>query len=148
MIPQKQRVVGIGIGDCFAACMASLLELPIEVIPNDHSENWWFVWREFLKQFGLSLGYRGAEGAIWASHPWIASVKSKNYDCTHAIIMHDGGTVLFDPSTKKRYRKGESLLGKDIVVGGHVIDICDFSKIHKLEEYRQKLGFNNKLYSS
>ena len=138
---QRQRVVDSGMGDCFAACMASLLELPIEVMPNDHSSTWWTTWYNFLAQFGLEINYSGAKGAIWASHPWIASVKSKNYkDGTHAIVMHNGGQVLFDPSTKKRHRKGTYLGGKGIVVGGYRITVSDFSKLHLLEKYRQKLS--------
>jgi len=133
-------------GDCFAACMASLLELPIEVMPNDHSEYWWFIWEKFLDQFGLELTSCSANGPIWSEYPWIASVKSKNYDnTTHAIIAHNGGEVLFDPSTKKTYKMGESLLGdKDVVRGGYIIRVSDFSKLHKLHEYRLKLESSTK----
>lgn len=138
---QKQRVTDNTMGDCFAACMASLLELPIEVVPNDHSPEHWLVWQQFLSQFGLEMSYDSSKGPIWASNPWIASVKSKNYDeITHAIIMHNGGEVLFDPSNKKRYRKGEYLGGEDIIVGGYIITVSDFSKLHKLQEYRDKLS--------
>ncbi len=137
----KQRIVSNIMGDCFAACMASLLELPIEVLPNDHSEAWFSVWEVFLKQFGLEITSDSAKGAIWAIHPWIASVKSQNFENdTHAIIMHNGGIVLFDPSTKKTYKKGMSMLSKDIVIGGYRIEVSDFSKLHKLKQYRDKLS--------
>lgn len=140
MKEQKQRVVDRGIGDCFAACMATLLELPLEVMPNDHSEDWFSIWLLFLSQFGLSIGWDGADGPIWQNHPWIASVKSKNYKgVTHAVIM-DSCNVAFDPSTKKTYKKGQSLLGEDIVTGGWRITVSDFSKLHKLEEYRKKIA--------
>lgn len=140
MKEQRQRITSPRMGDCFAACMASLLELPLEVLPNDHTDRWWHVWRDFLAQFGLETTYHGSQGAIWACHPWIASVKSKNYSngTTHAIIMHEGGKVLFDPSTKKRYRKGTYLKG-GTVVGGYVITVSDFTLLHKLEEYRRYL---------
>lgn len=140
MKKQKQKVVHQGYGDCFAACLATLLELPIEVVPNDHSEEYFNVYHTFLRQFGLELGYHGAKGPIWQDYPWIASVKSQNYNTTHAIIMDGGGNVLFDPSTKKVYRKGTYLLGKDIVLGGYTIQVSDFSKLHKLQEYREKLS--------
>lgn len=140
MIEQKQRIVSDVYGDCFPACMATLLDLPIEVLPNDHSEAWFSIWTVFLEQFGLSICWDHAKGAIWESHPWIAGVKSKNYkNVTHAIIMHDGGIVLFDPSTKKIYKKGQSLVGKDIVRGGWRITVSDFSKLHKLKAYKDKL---------
>jgi hypothetical protein len=141
MKPQKQKVVSNKMGDCFSACIASLLELPLEVIPNDHSPMYWAVWRTWLGQFGLELNYRSAKGPIWADHPWIASVKSMNYPdgTTHAILMDGGSKVLFDPSTKKRYRKGTHLLGQDVVIGGYIITVSDFTKLHKLQEYREKL---------
>ena len=139
MEEKKQKVVNKLYGDCFPACMASLLELPVEVMPNDHSDSWWDVWRSFLGQFGLSIQSDHAKGAIWQSHPWIATVKSKNYKGgLHAIIM-ESSEVLFDPSTAKTYKKGQSLLGKDIVVAGYRILVSDFSKLHKLKEYRDKL---------
>ncbi len=34
MKPVFQSIVDVGRGDCFAACLASLLELPLEEIPN------------------------------------------------------------------------------------------------------------------
>jgi len=145
MIPQRQRIVHNKYGDCHAACVASILELPIEVIPNDHSPAHHFVMRSFLGQFGLGLECQNPQGPIWKTHPWIASVKSINYgEGTHAIIMHQGGEVLFDPSTKKRYKKGESLLGKDVVLAGWDFVITDFSKIGNLQKFREQLGFTKK----
>jgi hypothetical protein len=113
--------------------------LPIEVIPNDHSETWWGVQKLFLSQFGLSLSFHNAQSPIWGDSPWIASVRSKNYEGGgHAIIMQ-GSEVLFDPSTKPGYKKGEYLLGNDIVVGGYIMRVSDFSLLHKLNDYREKL---------
>lgn len=140
MKPQKQRVVDSKIGDCFPACMASLLELPLEVMPNDHSDAWYGIWHLWLDQFGLSIQTESSKGAIWQDHPWIAGVQSKNYKGgSHAILMHKGGIVLFDPSTKQRYKTGESLLGKDVVTHGYRIVVSDFTKLHKLKEYREKI---------
>jgi len=139
MIRVKQRTVNSQYGDCFGACIASLLELPIEVIPNDHSEAWFSIQKMFLEQFGLSMTFHNRQSPIWSDSPWIASVKSKNYaNTTHAIIMQ-GSEVLFDPSTKPGYKKGEYLLGNDVVVGGYIMRVSDFSLLHKLDEYRKKL---------
>lgn len=140
MVKVRQRVVSHQYGDCFPACLASILELPIEVIPNDHSSRWMEIQRIYLDQFGLEITYHNSEGPIWSESPWIASVKSKNYDgVTHAIIMQ-GSEVLFDPSTKNRFKKGTSLLGEKVVVGGYIIRVSDFSRLHKLDDYREKLN--------
>ncbi len=131
------------IGDCFRACMASLLELPAEVLPNDHSPEWHFNWQRFLKQFGLTLSHEGGpKAAIYLQQPWMASVKSLNYENnTHSILMHEGNVVLHDPSRKKRYKTGMRL-NSDTVQGGTRIDVLDFSKLHKLEEFRKHLEAN------
>jgi hypothetical protein len=140
----KQRTVNSQYGDCFGACLASILELPIEVIPNDHSEIWFSIQRMFLDQFGLSMTFHNRQGPIWSYSPWIASVKSKNYpDTTHAIIMQES-EVLFDPSTKPGYKKGEYLLGNDAVVGGYIMRVSDLSLLHKLYEYRARLSKGSK----
>ena len=135
----KQRTVNKGYGDCFGACLASILELPIEVIPNDHSESWYFIQKTFLNQFGIDMTFHNAQSPIYSDSPWIASVKSMNYDdgTTHAIIMKSS-LVLHDPSTKKRYKKG-SFLPKDVLIGGYIMRVSDFSLLHKLDEYRNKL---------
>jgi hypothetical protein len=140
MKEQKQRIVSDIIGDCFPACMATILGLPLEVLPNDHSNAWFDVWQTFLRQFGLTLQCGAADGAIWATTPWIATVSSKNYkDGLHAIIMHEGGRVLFDPSTKKVYKKGQLLVGKGIVKSGYSLVVRDADLLYRLKEYRDKL---------
>jgi hypothetical protein len=143
MKEQRQRVVSHTMGDCFGACVASIMELPIEVVPNDHTDRWWFVWRDFLGYFGLEMSYYDSMGPIWQDSYWIASVKSKNYkEVYHAIVM-EGTKVAFDPSTAKRYRKGQHMLGNDLVAGGYVFTVIDFTKLHKLEEYRKYLVVDN-----
>jgi len=137
----NQLIVDSEIGDCFRACMATLLQLPPEVLPNDHSPIWYFTWRKFLGQFGLELSPdETANGPIWRTSLWIATVRSLNYENgTHAILMHEGGTVFHDPSTHKRYKTGTSLLGKDIVLYGKHLEVVDTSHLHKLNDYRQNL---------
>jgi len=136
----KQRTANPQYGDCFGACIASLLELPIEVVPNDHSPSWFQIQKLFLGQFGLEMTFHNSQGPIWSDSPWIASVKSKNYPTgTHAIIMQ-GQDVLWDPSTKSRFKKGTNLLGSNEVVGGYIVRVCDFSLLPKLAEYRAQLN--------
>lgn len=136
----RQLISDPVIGDCFRACMATLLQLPPEILPNDHSPHWWFTWRDFLSQFGLELTTGGSKDAIWCSTPWIASVPSLNYETEyHAILMHMGGKVLHDPSTKKRYKTG-IYIGSDIVREGKHLVVADTQKLHRLEEYRKELN--------
>lgn len=136
----KQLIVDPGKGDCFRACVTSLLGVPNDpLFPNVHDKDWIIKWDKLLYQFGLSLIFD--QIACWRSGYWIASVKSKNYkNGTHAIIMN-GSHVYFDPSTKKRYKENQSLLGENIVSGGWFFEVIDSSKLYKFVEYQN--SFNN-----
>lgn len=119
------------------------MELPNnDEMPNDHTSEWHFRWQEWLAQFGLSLEFDSKR--IWRETYWIASVPSKNLEsATHAIVMQ-GSRVAFDPSNKRRYRKGQNLIGEDIVDGGWWFEVADFSRLHKLNEYRNRSWLGTK----
>ena len=136
----RQLVTSNKIGDCFRACMATLLQLPIEVLPNDHSPYWHFNWDRYLEQFGLILSPDvHSKGPIWQEQLWIASVPSLNYENgSHAIVMHDTDRVYHDPSNKKRYKTG-TRLSSDVVMSGRHLIVADTEKLHRLQEYRDKI---------
>lgn len=143
MIKYRQQICDASYGDCFRACMATLLQLPPAVLPNDHSPAWWLTWRTFLTQFGMELTPdQPADGPIWSTAPWIASVRSLNFDGgRHAILMHRGGIVYHDPSPRKRYRTGSSLLGSGgVVLSGRHLQVTDTTRLHHLELYRRRLA--------
>jgi hypothetical protein len=50
-----QTIFGTGKGNCFAACVASILELPIEEVPNfcDAPGNWLVPFKAWLAERGL-----------------------------------------------------------------------------------------------
>ena len=138
MIPQMQKVVDKGVGDCFRACMASFLELPNdERLPDGYKSV--MAWNDWLAKFGMTLSW--SHRSIWREGYWIASVKSKNYTdgTTHAIIMH-GTKVAHDPSTKKRYRKGLDMLQGDEVQGGWWIEVIDPNLLYKFQQYKEENG--------
>lgn len=135
MKPVKQEIVN----DCFRACMASMLELPNKKgLPHIDKESWYSDWNELLSYFGMRLV--GDHKKIWREGFWIASVPSLNFkDVRHAIIMFDT-KVFFDPSTKKRYRKGTNLLKKhEMVTWGWWLEVSDVSKLKELDKFREKL---------
>ena len=126
-LKNKQLVTGGKRGDCLRACITGLLCVPNPSgFPNPHGRRWLFVWRDWLDRYGLYLDYTQRcciEGY------WIASVPSLNFTgSTHAIIMH-GQDVWHDPSTKKTYSAGKNLLGTNLVNGGHILVLQDFSKL-------------------
>jgi hypothetical protein len=130
MIGRKQKIVNSKTGDCFRACVASILEADNDKkLPNPHGSGWINDWFKYFSEFGMCLGFD--KKAIWRSGYWIASVPSLNYKKTnHAIVML-GDKVAFDPSLKKTYRKGRNLSGKNIVNFGYWIELSDFSKLKR-----------------
>lgn len=42
-------------GNCFAACLASILHVDIETVPNDHTRKWRSVVNTWLRQYGLAM---------------------------------------------------------------------------------------------
>lgn len=140
---QRQRFSDSIIGDCFRACMATILDLPIDVLPNDHSPAFYSVWTAFLRQFGLSFIFMGRKDPLWRDGYWIASVKSKNFEGgVHAIVMYDSDKVFFDPSPALRFKKNTSLIRSDALRGGFHLEVIDTTLLHRLEEYRQHLKGN------
>lgn len=134
MKPEKQLISDRGVGDCFRACMCSILDIPnSNDLPNVHDSEWFLKWQKFLKKFGLRLCH-GSN--CWKDGYWIASVPSLNYALTtHAIVMKDT-KVFFDPSTKKKYKKGTEMLGCSDIMSGYWVEIDDISKINNLSEYQ------------
>lgn len=138
MKPVMQLSVDGEKGDCFRACMASMLELPNSTdLPHIESEMWPLEWERFLDRFGMGYGHDAK--AIWRQGYWIASVPSLNFENGgHAIVML-GSEVAHDPSTKKRYETGRHLGGYDLVNWGWWLEVSDVSKLHLLDEYRRSL---------
>lgn len=136
-----QRTTSSADGDCFRASMSVLLGVPNgDHLPNVHDPMWTFKWKDFLGQFGIASCVSHRQGPIWKDHLWIASVPSKNHDgVTHAIVMY-GQRVAFDPSPLRRYRRGESLLGADIVVAGTWLEVADSTRLRTFVDWQDAHG--------
>ena len=60
MTPVMQTTFGEGSGNCYPACLASILEVSLESIPNfccdtPKDEDWTLRTQEWLRQFGLGV---------------------------------------------------------------------------------------------
>jgi hypothetical protein len=64
MLPVTQDKFGDKEGNCFAACLASILHLPLESVPNFCSKpsTWWDDTNKWLAKDGLRLLSMQAEG--------------------------------------------------------------------------------------
>jgi hypothetical protein len=109
LIPVRQTIGGPPNGDCFAACVASVLELPLSEVPNPVGERWREQWGDWLEGRGLSyvdvdLAWGG--GAWWRVAPgqlWIATVPSLNHEGLHHSVVMRGFELAHDPSLAERY---------------------------------------------
>lgn len=124
MKPVEQTIARPPKGDCFRACIASILEMPIADCPNPPSDpdgHWWNEWIDWLRPRGLELihwqvpeGGRAEGEAVCGALAgyWIATVPSLNCPPNperpnlgrHCIVMR-GAEVAHDPSTGEK-RKG------------------------------------------
>lgn len=90
----EQTILDPPEGNCFAACVASILELPIEIVPNYRSgdgldKDWWFDWQRWLKP--LNLAFVGWNHPI-APDPDVCADVLRGYSiCTIRYERPSGG---------------------------------------------------------
>jgi hypothetical protein len=58
--PQKQTVFGDGRGNCWAACVAALLDIPLSEVPNfcgepERNERWYLDTDRWLQRYGYRI---------------------------------------------------------------------------------------------
>lgn len=108
MKPVQQEKTESGSGDCFAACIASLLEMPLEEVPNfcAEGEEWpinainWYRGQGFAI---LEFDYSDQPDSVAIAEMkslggyCIVSGQSSRFDCLHAVIYKDG-ELIHDPS--------------------------------------------------
>ena len=84
-----QTIIDNEKGDCFRACLASIMELPIKTVPNNHESKQaqFFFYNNWLKQFNLQLAFIQFGSMPLPEGCFILSVKSVMFpNCTHAVI--------------------------------------------------------------
>lgn len=105
MTPVSQTVCTFPGGNCFQACVASVLDLPLYDVPHfmEGSDGWWTQERwDAVRSFAASHGYR----AFWidpTAEPelvslldgsdlfYIAIGPSRGGDWGHCVVRHRGG---------------------------------------------------------
>lgn len=107
MKPVMQTRYGFD-GNCFAACLASVLELPLAALPEVHpaDTDWWSTMQSWLATRGLTLlawpnGEHNAPPRGWGlagtSPPELADVRNElGQRLGHTVVTFDG-RVVHDP---------------------------------------------------
>lgn len=110
MIPITQTDPTKETGNCFAACIASILEIPLDEMPNFHSEFWADDWIEWLRPRGFSLMtwdlpddieiLRHERRRYLMPGYCILAAESPRFDCLHAVVCLDG-EIVHDPHPER-----------------------------------------------
>lgn len=101
-------------GDCMRACIASLLDLPREAVPNfaqldaDGEGNFWLLLAEFCRQHGYS--FVTIQGRfVWAEDViyHVISGPSPRIKGGHHAVVGRNGQVFFDPHPSRAGLAGD-----------------------------------------
>jgi hypothetical protein len=116
--PVNQTIVSLEEGDCTRASLASILELPIDAVPNfmRFGAKWFTIFWPFIRALGYEYygtGWVKSKekpcGHILSKSPSIkgyviASVPSKTFpDIGHSVVMNLKGIVVHDPNPNKAW---------------------------------------------
>ena len=97
MIPVEQTIIDSKNGNCLAACVASILEIGIDDVPNPHGAGWFERWQEFLVDYGYQMVSIDVSNGIVPAEYHIISGKSLSGDWYHCVVGHQG-KIIFDPN--------------------------------------------------
>lgn len=101
MKPVYQDKFGVG-GNCFAACLASLFEIPLDSMPDfcerGVDEEWWASVREWLAQRGYGIMTVTCVDIGWLEQydGWMIVSGKSDRDLNHATLWRRG-TMRHDP---------------------------------------------------
>ena len=117
MIPVMQTFTHGERGDCLRACVASLLELPIEDVPNfaaipgdgkwfnDEKDGlWYFLLRHGAEYCGVQNPEKAMELSPGIDGYFIATVKSVNFSGKEHALIFQGRELAHDPSPIKKWQ--------------------------------------------
>jgi len=103
MKPVEQTTFGVPGGNCFSACVASILHLPIDDVPYFMSEN--PNGKEWIERFSSWLKTKGLYPLILTAHANVPGIhimhgRSPRGPGRHAVVGI-GDTVIHDPHPSK-----------------------------------------------
>lgn len=129
MKPQMQTTSEPGKGNCWSACIASILEIPLTDIPDfwdgdddDSNEKWWLNARRYLDCYELMMLTTILEkhddlGGGWDCY-WIACGKSPRHNCKSHCVVYFADAMVHDPhpdgmGLEGRMRSASFLIPRD-----------------------------------
>lgn len=104
MIPVNQTIFGPQ-GNCFAACIASILEVPLKEVPECNGGRFSQALMDWLRERGLGLVSTPTRGAFIYGY-CILVARSQRTDGFHCVVLEDGD-VVHDPHPGRALGIGE-----------------------------------------
>jgi hypothetical protein len=85
-------------GDCLAACLAAILEVPLDEVPSV-SDDRIGAWRSWLQERGWDMMMiSGTTAEVWKpAGLWIAIQQRDEFDTPHAVVW-EADKVVHDPA--------------------------------------------------
>lgn len=84
-----QKIIDRGVGDCFKCCIASLLELDYDEVPNFvESEHWYADAIDFLREKGYDLSHQ------WLFNPNLMYLENASSCCFDGDMSFDRGSSI------------------------------------------------------
>ena len=109
MKPVEQTILTVPGGNCFAASVASILELPLDALPviEQHEDGQWFYqWLDWLGPLNLTFVLI-ASSPSWTPLGYaILSAQSPRDLCLHCVVCFNG-KIAWDPSPWREQGVGE-----------------------------------------
>ena len=98
MNPIYQTIFTVPGGNCLQACLASILNLPLESVPhfaNIENDDWWIQCQDWCRQFGIYPIYIPADGVkdpyFLKGYHLITGETSAGH--SHVVVGCDGKVV-------------------------------------------------------
>lgn len=103
MIPIDQTKFGKGEGNCFQACVASLLELRLDLVPHfceGENDNWYMDLEEWLKGYNLAPLMVQVKGCPSLDHVYSIASGPAARGLKHSVV-YKGNELAHDPHPDK-----------------------------------------------
>ena len=104
---QKQTILDGVDGNCLAACIASLLDVDVDDVPNPR-DDWWNDVNKWLREnHACEMMNITFNENHMPSVPMIAVGDSPNYPGKYHAVLWKGKSMIFDPSPTNNGLKGK-----------------------------------------
>ena len=113
MKPVDQTVINDMTGNCFTACIASILELPIDKVPNfmEDKNHWYIAAYQWLYDKGYELKHKKLEDGETLPGYWISSGKSYRFPDQHHAVVYYKKEMAHDPHPSRDGLDGTPVYG-------------------------------------